>query len=72
MKARIIDGKIAEILVPVAGFSVEECFHSSILAQCVDVADEAQVDDVYIPPTPVQPTVEAPAETPTEPTEPTA
>lgn len=83
MKARIIDGKIAEILVPVAGFSVEECFHSSILAQCVDVADDVQVgwvqqeDGSFAAPvvvTPAEtPVEEAPATTPTEtPAEPTA
>ena len=69
MKARIINGKIAEILVPVSGFSVEECFHSSILEQCTDVADEAQVgwaqqeDGSF-----AAPVVETPTETPTEPT----
>lgn len=69
MKARIIDGKIAEILVPVDGFSVEECFHSSVLAQCVDVADDVQAgwvqqeDGSFA--APVAPVVE---ETPTEPT----
>jgi len=68
MKARIFDGKIVELLIPVAGFSVEECFHSSILAQCVDVADDAQVDDVYVPPTPIQTSVATPTETPEEPT----
>jgi hypothetical protein len=69
MKAQIINGKIAEILVPVAGFSLEECFHPSVLAQCTDVADEAQVgwvqqeDGSF-----AAPIVEAPAETPEEPT----
>jgi hypothetical protein len=69
MKARIINSKIAEILVPVAGFSVEECFHSSILEQCTDVADDVQVgwvqqeDGSF-----AAPVVEAPAETPEEPT----
>lgn len=66
MKAKIVNGKIAEILVPVNGFSVEDCFHPSVLAQCVDVADAAQVGDDYVPLAPVEPVVEAPTEAPTE------
>lgn len=72
MKARILDGKVIEILNPIAGFSIEECFHSSILSQCVDVPDDAQVGDDYV--VPIAPvigeTTEAPIaeETPIEPT----
>ncbi len=72
MKARLFDGKIVEILNPVAGFSIEECFHSSILSQCVDVADDAQVGDDYV--APIAPVVGETAEatvveeTPEEPT----
>lgn len=43
MKARIIDGKIGEILVPIQGFELEDCFHPQLIAMCVDVADDAQV-----------------------------
>lgn len=79
MKAKIVNGKIAEILVPVDGFSVEDCFHSSVIGQCVDVVDDAQIgwvqqeDGSF-----AAPVVETPAETPIEspveetPTEPTA
>jgi hypothetical protein len=72
MKARIVDGKIAEILVPVANFSIEECFHSSVLAQCADVSEDAQVGDDYVAPVAsvAEETTEEPVaeETPTEPT----
>ena len=62
MKARIIDGVVAEILVPVSGFTVEQCFHPDILAQCVDVPDSMQVGDVY-PPVVEETSVETPVET---------
>jgi len=62
MLARIIDGVIVEVLQPIAGFSIDQCFHPSVLAQCVDVGD-AQVGDPW-PPAIVEP--EAPAETPAE------
>lgn len=68
MKAKIVNGKIAEILVPVDGFSLEDCFHPSVLAQCVDVADDAQVDDDYVPLVPVEPVVQSPTEALVEPT----
>lgn len=69
MKAKIVNGKIAEILAPVDGFSVEDCFHPSVLVQCIDVADDAQVgwvqqeDGTFA--APVEPVVE---EAPVEPT----
>lgn len=69
MKAKIVNGKIAEILVPVDGFSVEDCFHSSVIGQCVDVVDDAQIgwiqqeDGSFA--APVEPVIE---ETPSEPT----
>ena len=71
MKARIIDGKIAEIFTPVSGFSVEECFHPSVLGQSFDVADDVQVgwvqqeDGSFAAPVVVT-LAETPAETPTE------
>jgi len=49
MKARIFDGKIIEILTPIDGFSIEDCFHPSVLAQCFNVAATAQVGDDYVP-----------------------
>jgi hypothetical protein len=43
MKSRLVNNVIVEILVPVRGFSIEDCFHSDILRQCVDTPDDAQV-----------------------------
>lgn len=72
MKARIIDGKIGEILVPIQGFELEDCFHPQLIAMCVDVADDAQVGDDYVPLAPVETVVEAPTEAPVDtPSEPT-
>jgi len=42
--ARIQNNVVAEILVPVAGFTIDQCFHPSILAQCQTVEDEVQVN----------------------------
>lgn len=57
--ARIVNGKIAEILNPIPGFTLSECFHPDILSQCKQVADEAQIGDDYVAP------VETPIETQT-------
>lgn len=43
MKARILNGVVGEILMPIDGFAIEDCFHPQVLAMCVDVADEVQV-----------------------------
>lgn len=40
--ARIIDGRVDEIIVPVEGFTIEECFHPDVLAQYTPVPDAAQ------------------------------
>ena len=64
MKARVVDGIIVEILKPVTGFFVEQCFHEDILAQCEDVYDGANVGDKYDPPAPAiapEPEPKAPA-----------
>ena len=49
MKARIQNNIVVEILVPIAGFRIEDCFHPDILAQCVDVTEGMQVGDAYPP-----------------------
>jgi hypothetical protein len=49
MKARIVNGVVAEILVPVAGFRIEDCFHPDILAQCVDATEGMKAGDAYPP-----------------------
>jgi hypothetical protein len=41
--ARIVNGVVAEILTPVEGFTLDQCFHPTILAACEQVEDEVQV-----------------------------
>lgn len=43
MKARIVNDAVVEILTAVPGYLIEDCFHPNILAQCVDVPEDAQV-----------------------------
>ena len=40
--ARIQNSVVAEILVPVEGFTIDQCFHPEILAACEQVEDEVQ------------------------------
>ena len=57
--ARIQDGHVAEFLEPVTGHSLEDCFHASVLAECLSVPDEVQLgwirqdDGTFVAPTPV-------------------
>jgi len=55
--ARIVDGIVFEILIPAEGFSLAQCYHPAIIADCVFVDDSVQVGDAY-----VAPVVEEPAE----------
>ncbi len=47
--ARIVDGIVAEILTPIEGFALSQCFHPSILAACVSVPDEIMPGDAWPP-----------------------
>lgn len=49
MKARVEDNVIIEVLTPIPGFSVEQCFHPLLLEKAIDVPDDLQVGDTYIP-----------------------
>jgi hypothetical protein len=40
--ARITDGVVGDVIVPIEGFSIEECFHPDVLALYVTVADDVQ------------------------------
>ena len=42
--ARISDGVVIEVLKPIDGFSVADCFHPDILADCVPCGDDVQPD----------------------------
>lgn len=43
MLARISNNTIVEVLVPVDGFSIEDCFHPSILIGCIPLPEGAGV-----------------------------
>lgn len=40
--ARITDGVVGDVIVPIEGFTIEECFHHDLLAQYVAVAEDVQ------------------------------
>jgi hypothetical protein len=40
--ARIIDGIVGDVIVPIDGFRIEECFHPDLLAQYVTVNGDVQ------------------------------
>lgn len=58
---RISDGKVVEILEPIPGFTLAQCFHPSVLAACVAAEDSVSVGDDWPPPV-VEPVVETPAD----------
>lgn len=72
MYARIHNDVVIEILTPVSGFTVEECFHRDLLDACAQVDSDVQVgwlrqeDGTFTPPAvPVEaPVVEAAPEVP--------
>jgi hypothetical protein len=43
MKARIQNGIVVEILQALPGHAIEDCFHPSILLQCVDFEENMEV-----------------------------
>lgn len=64
--ARITDGIVGDVIVPLEGFTIEECFHPDLLAQYVAVDDDVQpgwivTEDGIVAPEP-EPEEEAPAE----------
>lgn len=65
--ARIIDGVVGDVIVPVEGFTIEECFHPDVLAQYTPVPDDAQPGWVLtevgvVDPNAPEPEPEVPAE----------
>lgn len=47
MYARIENNVIVEILKPLNGFKIEDCFHPEILKNTVQVPENAQLGDLY-------------------------
>lgn len=43
MLARILNSTIVEILTPVNGFSIQDCFHPSLLEGCIPLPEGAEV-----------------------------
>jgi hypothetical protein len=65
--ARITDGIVGDVIVPVDGFRIEECFHPDVLALYVTVDGDVQpgwivTEDGIVAPEPEAPAEEAPAE----------
>ena len=64
--ARIINSAVVEILVPVEGFTFEQCFHVDIADKCVPVSEEVTTgwllaeDGTFSAPPVVEPVTEAP------------
>ena len=62
--ARIQNNVVAEILTPVEGFTLDQCFHPSVLIQCEEVEDEVQAnwikqeDGTFVAPPEPEPTPE--------------
>ena len=65
--ARIQNNVVAEILVPVEGFTIDQCFHPDIVAQLIPCSDEVTPEWTYVDGQFVAPVVAeetAPEETP--------
>jgi len=45
--ARIQNGTVTEICVPIAGFAIAQCFHPDLVAQMVPCADDVQAGWTY-------------------------
>lgn len=48
MYARIVNNVVVELLKPLEGFRIEDCFHPDILSKAVQVAENTQVGDAYV------------------------
>lgn len=46
--ARVNGTDVVEICTPVAGFSIDQCFHPDIVAQLVPCADNVTVEWTYV------------------------
>ena len=69
MLARIENDTVIEVLTPIGGFKVSECFHKDLIALCVDIPNHAQVGWVLVggewqEPAPEEPVAEDPVAEP--------
>ena len=69
--ARIIDGIVGDVIIPIEGFTIEECFHPDVLAQYSPVADDVQpgwivTENGIVDPDAPEPEVPAEEEAPAE------
>jgi len=72
--AKINGNVVVEVLKPIDGFDITDCFHPDVLSGCVAVGDDVQqgwvlteagfVDPATIAPEVEAPVEEAPADTP--------
>lgn len=65
--ARISDDTVVEILKPIAGFDIADCFHPDILAGCIACGDDVKpgwilTTEGLVDPDAVVPAEEAPVE----------
>jgi len=75
---RIVDNAVLEIVTPIEGFMIEDCFVPEIVATLTLISDDVQIgwikqdDDSFVDPTAevVTPVVEEPAAEEPAPTEP--
>ena len=59
--ARVHKGLVVEICVPIEGFTIEECFHVSLVDQMVACSDDVQPGWVYVDGIFTAPAVDEPA-----------
>jgi hypothetical protein len=45
--ARIHEGKVVEICVPIEGFTIDQCFHPSLVDKMIKCTDEVQCEWTY-------------------------
>lgn len=61
MYARIHEGHVVEICVPIAGFTIEQCFHPTLVDQMIPCGSDVQAGWTYAngvftaPPAPEEP-----------------
>ena len=48
MYARIHEGHVVEICVPVQGFTIEQCFHPTLIDQMIPCGSDVQVGWTYV------------------------